>query len=251
MSTNLPDMSAVRLIEKQYTSGEYLEKNPLWHVEESPWKVENIIRMLRKNGLSPSTICDVGCGAGEVMALLQQHMPSQCVFEGYDISPQAIELARHRANDRLRFHLADVAQDQSAHFDLVLALDVLEHLEDYFGFLRDIRGKGEYKIFHIPLDLTVMNVVREGGMLNVRRSFGHLHYFTKETALQTLADTGYQIVDCFYTAVDYFHLPDTMSLPGKAVRLRILRPLRRLVFAASQDMAVRTLGGYRLLVLAR
>lgn len=34
------------MLEQLYTSGEYLEKNPTWHVEESPWKAKQVIRML-------------------------------------------------------------------------------------------------------------------------------------------------------------------------------------------------------------
>ena len=31
-----------------YTSGAYLEKNPLWHTDESPFKVKQILKMIRK-----------------------------------------------------------------------------------------------------------------------------------------------------------------------------------------------------------
>src|SRR5215472_18256240 len=47
------------MIEEMYTSGEYLEKNPTWHVEESPWKAKQIMRMLNQSGIAPRTICEV------------------------------------------------------------------------------------------------------------------------------------------------------------------------------------------------
>jgi 2-polyprenyl-3-methyl-5-hydroxy-6-metoxy-1,4-benzoquinol methylase len=56
-----------------YSDGAYLEKNPLWHVDESPFKAKYILQMLRRNNLQPKSICEVGCGAGEVLNLLQQH----------------------------------------------------------------------------------------------------------------------------------------------------------------------------------
>ena len=37
-------------LEDMYKSGEYLEKNPTWHVEESPWKARQIMRMLARLG---------------------------------------------------------------------------------------------------------------------------------------------------------------------------------------------------------
>ena len=53
-----------------YVGGEYLKKNPLWHIDESPFKVKYILRMMEKHRLQPKTICEVGCGAGEVIKLL-------------------------------------------------------------------------------------------------------------------------------------------------------------------------------------
>lgn len=57
-----------------YISGEYLNKNPTWHVEESPWKAQQILRMLTLHHLTPRSICEVGCGAGEVLKQLQEQM---------------------------------------------------------------------------------------------------------------------------------------------------------------------------------
>src|ERR1051326_937933 len=160
-------------LEEVYTSGEYLEKNPTWHVEESPWKARQIMRMLARNSLTPPTICEVGCGAGEVLKQLQGKVDAACTFWGYDISPQAIELAKSRANEHLHFKLADLQQEQEASFDLMLILDVIEHLEDYFSFLRDLQSRSQYKIIHLPLDLSVQSLLRPHGLLGNRRAYGH------------------------------------------------------------------------------
>src|SRR5271157_5185042 len=63
-----------------YADGGYLEKNPLWHTDESPFKVRQILRMLQKDCLNPKTACEVGCGAGEVLKLLQERMDNTCRF---------------------------------------------------------------------------------------------------------------------------------------------------------------------------
>ena len=72
-------------------------------------------------------------------------------------------------------------------FDLLLMLDVFGHVEDYMGLVRSVRSKAKQKLFHIPLDLSVQAVVRKNGLLLRRDHHAHLHYFTKETALRTLA----------------------------------------------------------------
>src|SRR5947209_5456061 len=66
--------------ENMYTSGEYLEKHPTWHAEDSFGKAEEIIRMMARNNIMPKTICEVGCGAGEILKQLQGHMESQCML---------------------------------------------------------------------------------------------------------------------------------------------------------------------------
>ena len=226
-----------------YLDGEYIAKNPEWHVEESPWKARQILRMLRKNHLAPKTVCDVGCGAGEVLRQLQEHLDGECMFWGYDISPQAVELAKSRANERLQFKLTGFMEDKDNFFDLILIMDVIEHLEDYFSFLREIKSKSHYTLFHIPLDLSVQTVLRRNGLLKVRESYGHIHYFTKETALHTLRDTGYEVLDYFYTPRSI----EFASEPGE----KILKLPRKLFFTIHRDFAARLLGGFSLLVLAR
>ena len=225
-----------------YLDGEYLAKNPGWHIEESPWKARQILRMLRKNRITPRTICDVGCGTGEVLKQLQENLDNDCVFLGYDVSPQAFELAKSRANEKLQFRLADFLEEDS-NFDLILVLDVIEHLEDYFRFLRRLTARSHYKIFHIPLDLSVQTVLRKKALLKRRDLYAHVHYFTKETALRTLVDTGYEVLDYFYTprSIDF----------GSELGEKLLKLPRKVSFAFHRDFAARLLGGFSLLVLAR
>ena len=68
------------MLESIYTSGEYLQKNPTWHVEESPWKATQILRMMKQSGITPKTIREVGCGAGEVLKQLQEKMEETARF---------------------------------------------------------------------------------------------------------------------------------------------------------------------------
>jgi SAM-dependent methyltransferase len=226
-----------------YRDGSYLKHNPSWHTEESPFKVRQILRMQRRQNLALKTICDVGCGAGAVLAELQSHLSADCICWGYDVSPDAIAMCASRGNNNLRFFIRDIRRDKTdVFFDLLLMLDVFEHVEDYMGMVRDIRSKGKYKLFHIPLDLSVQAVARKNGLLRRRDDHAHLHYFTKETALRTLTDVGYQLVDYFYT-------PRCIELGDRLVQ-KVARLPRMLSFGISPDLTVRILGGYSLMVLA-
>lgn len=230
-------------VQSIYLNGEYPARNPRWHLEESAWKAVQIRRMLQKNRIAPATVCDVGCGAGEVLSQLQPSLSGECKLYGYDISPQAIDLARSRANERLHFCLADFCAVDGAWFDLLLVLDVFEHVEDHYGFLRRLKAKACYKLFHIPLDISMQTVLRKDGLLKRRFLHDHLHFFSKETALQALQDADYEVLDWFYTA-------RAIEL-GDALSQRLLRIPRKLCFALHNELTVRMLGGYSLLVLAR
>ena len=227
-----------------YKTGEYATKHPSWHVEDSRWKATHIMRMLERNRLAPQAICEIGCGAGEILNQLQQQMGKECRFWGYEISPQAFELCQQRANDRLHFELQDIRHVKNVFFDLILLIDLLEHIEDYFGLLRDVRPKSTYKILHIPLDISVQTVLRTSPFRKVRAQTGHIHYFTKEIALAVLADVGYEVMDWFYTA-------ESLELPPLTLNARLARPLRKLLFAIHRDLAARLMGGFALMILAR
>lgn len=229
----------------RYTSGSYLETNPEWHVEDSAWKAEQVQAMLALHGLRPGTVCEVGCGAGEVLRELRERLGAATTFVGYDISPQAFDLAATRTTDRLRFVLGDLADEPGdVVFDVLLVLDVIEHLEDPFAFLRAMRPRAEHTVLHIPLDLTVQAIARNLLMSSSREPLGHLQYFQKETALATLEETGYEIVDWAYT-------PSTFVHPPANARERAIRALRTGMFRASPDVTQRLIGGWSLLVLAR
>jgi len=229
---------------KMYINGDYLKKHPTWDVEDSPWKAKQIINILKRNNIMPTTICEIGCGVGEILNQLQRNMATECTFWGYEVSPQAFELCQKRANDRLHFELKDISQDKKVFFDLILVVDVLEHLEDYFSFLRETKQKSQYKIFHIPLDLSIQSVFRGSGIMELRKKMGHLHYFTKEIILEILKDTKYEILDYCYTAT-------SIKLPVRSIKNYLARPPRKIFFTIHEDWTVRIMGGYELLILTK
>jgi SAM-dependent methyltransferase len=228
-----------------YTKGEYLAKHPEWHTEDAAWKASNILKMLGKNRLQPSSVIEIGCGAGEILKKMQDQLPATVSFEGYEVSPQAFEMTASRKNEKLNFFLQDISEIKGGrNYDLSLMIDVFEHVHDYYGFLEKAREKAKHIIFHIPLDLSVQSVWRGYPLLRKRKNSGHIHYFTKDTALASLRDSGYEIVDWFYTG-------SYIDLPTKTLKSKIAKIPRQILFSINPDFGVRVLGGYSLMVLAK
>jgi SAM-dependent methyltransferase len=199
--------------------------------------------MLKKNRIDASSIAEVGCGVGEILVQLQDRLPAGIEFDGFDIAQEAIARAKFKERPGLRFHLGDLLESPRT-FDVLLVIDVFEHVPDYLGFIEGCRRKAQYKIYHIPLDIHVSSVIR-GALTQGREHVGHLHYFSTETALASLADTGHRIIDSFYTdgAIALYRFDPTP-------RRRLANLARRALRSVSTRWAARLVGGFSLLVLA-
>ena len=131
-------------------------------------------------------------------------------------------------------------------------MDVIEHVEDAFGFLTRIRHRAERTIFHIPLELSVLNIVNPRPVTYSHDKFGHVHFFTKDTALSTLTDCGYEITDTMYTGtLTELAAGDSVTNTTQGLLRRVGNFGRRIGYRVSPELTVRTLGGYSLLVLTK
>jgi SAM-dependent methyltransferase len=115
----------------------------LYRVEETHWwylgrrriigsLVEKICSGL--NEPNPS-ILDVGCGTGANLKMLAAYGKA----EGVDISSQAVDFCRQRGLDSVKLGPIEHLPYDNGSFDLVTALDVIEHLDDDVAGLREIR----------------------------------------------------------------------------------------------------------------
>ena len=231
------------IVTRRYTSGDYAAKNPDWDAGDSPWKAERIRALLNTYGLRPSSLIEIGCGAGGVLASLRPHFPS-ANFTGYDIAHGLQGLWERHCNSDIRFILGDFFEQDVAAPDLVLVLDVIEHLGNPFDFLDRLHRRCQYAVFHFPLDLSVISVLRERPLLHVRRKVGHLHFFTRGLVLALLEECEFEVIEARYTGAAY-------SAPNRGVLTRFAGLLRRLVHSLLGDAGVRILGGETLMVLAR
>jgi SAM-dependent methyltransferase len=228
-----------------YSNGQYRLTNPEWHVGDSPFKASQVVAIARRNGLSPRSIADIGCGAGEVLRRVVDAFPGS-EGTGFEPSPDAAT-SWPAPTDRLRYVLGGVEEARGQAFDLTMVLDVFEHVDDYMGFLRTLHGLSGHFLLNIPLDMHVLGLLVDHQVV-ARRQCGHLHYFSVATARATLQDTGFEIVDD--------QLAPGFAGTDPVVRrrsnyLRALHPLRSALYRVSPAATARLIGGVSLYVLAR
>lgn len=229
------------IIRDIYNNNKYLEENSDWHQQDSPYKAHLVHKVIKKNQLQFKSCVDLGCGAGLVTELLAAKFP-ESKFLGIDLAADTEPFWKQRTKlENLTYQLTNFVESNNVN-DLVLCLDVFEHIEDYYGFLRDIRKNGKNFIFNIPLDMNAMKIL-SGGIKYAREEVGHLHYFNEFTAKQTLIDCGYKIQDSFLSSA-------FLKVPPRNMRQAAILPLRILSLALGKSLSTKIFGGQSLVILA-
>ncbi|MDA8865553.1 class I SAM-dependent methyltransferase [Gammaproteobacteria bacterium] len=234
---NQEDKSAEHI----YKDKSYLNNNENWHQEDSPYKGSFVQKAINRNKVSFNTCVDIGCGAGLVTEIIAKNY-SKSNIKGCDFSPDAKPFWNHRTKlDNLEFSSTDVTSETEI-YDLVVCLDVFEHVEDYYSFLRSVKKVGRKFIFNIPLDMNVMKVLTNG-IKYARTEVGHLHYFSEYTALETLKDCGFKIEDSFLSTA-------FLGVPPRNIRQLAALPFRLTTLVLGKSIGARIFGGQSLVVYA-
>ena len=148
-------------------------------------------------------VLDVGCGSGATLAWLKAAGRAGTTV-GIELAPAAAAQAQGRV-DRLHVGDAELLVDHelpAASFDLVLCLDVLEHLVDPWRLvaaLPRVMKPGALLVASVPnvrhLQVVLPLLLRgrwayaDDGLLDRT----HLRFFTRESALQLLSPPGLKV----------------------------------------------------------
>ena len=172
----------------------------LYRVEETHWWYvgrRRIIQTLVEKIVNSSNprILDVGCGTGANLKML-----AECGrAEGVDISPQAVDFCRERGLDSVKLGAIEQLPYESGSFELVTALDVIEHLDDDVAGLREIRRvlcrDGRVLVF-VPAFMFLWGV--QDDVSNHRRRY------TLPSLLKAVEAAGFAIEWSSYANVSFF-----------------------------------------------
>lgn len=233
------------LIGAEYANGSYFADTGR-HRADSSFKAENFMRVFKRwQAAQPTAIgsyTDVGCGSGEIVTRVAAALSAAgyvlADVRGYDVSPHVREL-RH---PRVTYHNADFAA-AGEFTDLVTLFDVIEHIPDPLGYLKQAAQRCRVMAFHIPLDDSLNSASRNLFRAKLQ-SPGHLIFLDAAGALNLLALAGLRVVDYDYTFA--FEAPS-----GRATLLnKLAYPLRWGLAQLSPWLLSKLLGGASLLVIA-
>lgn len=112
-----------------------IEDKHWWFVGRREIFLTVLNRYLRpRPGGAPRRLLDVGCGTGTMLQYLARYGQPQ----GIDIDPAAVAFCRQRGVTAVQQVAPGPLPFAAASFDLVTALDVLEHLDDDRAMIREV-----------------------------------------------------------------------------------------------------------------
>jgi SAM-dependent methyltransferase len=164
-------------------------------LEESHWFFVARRRILSRllddmmDGEETSLILDVGCGTGATMGFLEHYGE----VTGVDISPRAVQYCREQGRSRLCMADGGSLPFADKSFDLVTALDLLEHLEQESAGLREMRRV-------LKDDGQVVLVVPAFMFLwsEFDRFSGHFRRYGRADFKRTVEEAGFEVLRLSY-----------------------------------------------------
>lgn len=174
-----------------------------WHAMASPAHPDDHYFAHARREIAPllperaSRVLEIGCSSGATLGWLRQRWPKAEML-GVDGHAPLEPLIRARAGAAL-IHDLDQPLPEMGSFDLILALDILEHLRHPDSLLADLATRlrpGGVCIVSVP---NMANYQIIGPLLFQRRfrytdagpmDRTHLRWFTEESLVQLLQDAG-------------------------------------------------------------
>lgn len=178
-------------------------------------------RMKRLAGLVPiGRVLDVGCATGY---FLEVAAAAGWEVFGVELSDYASELARRTFGDHVFNGTLEQAHYPDGYFDLVTLSDLLEHVPDPRPFLSEVRRllRPDGMLMIVTPDVTSLSARLMGGRWSHYKQ-EHLHYFSPETLMRLLSESGFSVVlkgaaakilNCSYVANQFRVYPHFLMTP--------------------------------------
>ncbi len=98
------------------------------------WRQHVLLRELKRANASIQNALEIGCGHGVVREMVERDL--NIPVDGCDLNQHALEMAKNGKGRLLVYNIFDRDPAMLHHYDLVLLLDVIEHIDDDVAFLK-------------------------------------------------------------------------------------------------------------------
>ena len=181
-----------------YTSEEYISKFPDWHLDRAPGKTSDVLPfvlpIVSTSKKGEIKIADVGAGVGGVLNLIvkgieAEHPQIRVLPSAFEISSHAVEVGTE-LYPNISFIQRSISE-QDGPFDILMFIDVLEHIENPWQILREASMVADYMIIRQPL-LENFSTFRHKNYEKQRVTFGHISYFNYYSFLDMATACGWK-----------------------------------------------------------
>jgi len=173
---------------------------PFSHAEDSERKIHEIKSVVPRD-FRVSSILDVGCNIGIITQAVGTEYHATEV-DGLEVSTNAITQAEKQLEV---FPKPSVVPEEFETFetekvyDLIMFIDVLEHMQDPLNVLKKASKIGRYAVIRCPLEQTYMNEAnaRFAGkdfMALMEKRYGHIHHFNMVTLSKLICEGGFDVI---------------------------------------------------------
>lgn len=156
-----------------------------------------------------SNVLDVGIGWGEIIPMILER--NNCRYTGIDFSAKIVAAAA-KAHPACKFMVGSLA-DVADQFDVVLALEVCEHILpsrifDFFGHIKRLLAADGLLIITVPVyeNLRAMTL-RCPHCGHMHNRMGHVRAYTPELIAAELKLAGFNVCDSFFIYASFGNSP--------------------------------------------
>lgn len=173
-----PDLDLLRYQRAKYTTRNPISKHLLQGFFAA---LEGAVNCVRQQ-CTPQVVIEFGCGEGVSTWHLRRLLPEARVI-GFDLHHPSVAIARHVAPDAPAL-VSDVtrAPFPSGAADMVIMLEVLEHLEDPLQALEEAaRVSRHWCIFSVPHEpiWRMLNLARGAYWRSLGNTPGHVNHWSR------------------------------------------------------------------------
>lgn len=235
-----------------YLKDEYIKKNPSLHEEDSEWKIGKIIllidKLIKKNYINSNEInlLDVGGGAGLILKEISNYIERVYSIRvnryALDLSPGMLAV-QEKNNPSARLLNEDICRTslRNKEIDIVLMIDVIEHIPDSVKALKELGRISRFAIFKVPIEdnliSNVWNFLKQGQpRQNAIGTIGHINIYNPITLKHQIEQNGGSILKSFYTNVYEYYLKNELYAKRMNKKSKAINIVASHIFRVSPDI---------------